>query len=142
MMKKIFCFSVLFFALFFLGCARSEVEDAKPPAEAVPKPAKAIQSTPTSSIAKIVFVGQKQACNCTRDRIDRTWKTLQESLGGRKDIAIESIELDVDEDRYDEMDRLQSMIVPPGLYFFDSNDKFVKMLQGELEAGQIAEALK
>lgn len=93
-------------------------------------------------VASIVFVGQKDACPCTRERIDSTWGALQDALSRSSGIAVERIQLDVDERRYDQLDDLGSLIVAPGIYLFNAEGGFVELLQGEVEAYRIAEALR
>jgi hypothetical protein len=95
-----------------------------------------------SSVAKIVFVGQKQACPCTRDRIDTTWKALESVLAEGPEIPVEQIQLDVDEKRYEQLNDLESLMVAPGIYFFDRDGGLVEVLQGEVEEYKIAEVIK
>jgi hypothetical protein len=137
-MRRFLLVTVLLFAV---GCDRDAAQSLKPmePAASIPNQ-KAAQQDKTD-VVKIVFVGQKRACEGTRKRIDTTWKNLQDTLGQRNDVAVESIQLDVDEERADKLEDLRSLIVPPGLYFFDANENLVEMLQGELISEQIAKVL-
>jgi hypothetical protein len=48
----------------------------------------------------------------------------------------------VDEKRYDELDDLRSIMVAPGIYFFDKDGKLIEVLQGEVEEYRIAEAIR
>lgn len=98
-------------------------------------------STKVSDVVKIVFVGQKQACDCTRNRIDKVWTTLQSTLRGKHDIPVVRIQLDVDEEAADKLDSLRSLMVAPGIYFFDANENLLEMLQGEVTAEQISKVL-
>ena len=94
-----------------------------------------------SDVVKIVFVGQKQACDCTRTRIDNAWATLQNTLEGKHDIPVERIQRDVDEDEADKMNNMRPLMVAPGIYFFDVKENVVEMLQGEVTAEQVQKAI-
>jgi hypothetical protein len=148
-MKILFVrFLAVAFLLFLAGCNR----DAPQPDE------KAVQAASTQSVepkiaekekadagktdvVKIVFVGQKNSCECTQKRIAETWKSLETALKNRKDITVEKIQLDVEEEQAEKLDDLKSIMVAPGLYFFDANENLVEMLQGELTAEQIKKVL-
>jgi hypothetical protein len=106
---------------------------------AKPVPARAIAA---GRVAEIVFVGQKEACNCTRDRIDKMWGRLESVLVSGPKVKVERIDLDVDEKRYNELDDKRSLVVPPGIYLLDARGKVVELLQGEVEEYQIAGALQ
>ena len=125
-----------------VGCQ----EDTKPSTEPAATPIAPAAETPgvatSSNVAKIVFVGQKEACPCTRKRVDQTWKTLQSVLANGPKIPVEKIQLDVDEKRYDELDDMESLVVAPGIYFFDVDDRILKLLQGESSAEQIESVIR
>jgi len=89
-------------------------------------------------IALIVFIGQDQACACTRDRIDKSWKALQEALAGRPKIDVHKIQWDVDEMEAEKYSALKPVMVIPGIYFLDDKGGLAGFLQGEVTAGQIA----
>lgn len=122
------------------GCSGQEPEPQ--PTSTTPSPgaqASKAEGAPTqTNVGKIVFVGQKEACPCTRKRVDDTWQLLQEVLAEGPKIPVEKIQLDVDEERYDELDDLSSLMVAPGIYFFDKDGKLIEMLQGEVEEYKIA----
>ncbi len=134
-MAMVFCFLAIW------GCGRSEATDTKQPEQTRPQPVQSIELKKISAVVRIVFVGQKEACNCTRDRIDGSWSILQDTLKEWKTIAIERIQLDVDEKRYKELGNTKPLMVAPGLYFYDANNKLLDMLQGETEAYQILNVL-
>jgi hypothetical protein len=140
--RWIYAVVLLFSVLSATGCnsdkGAAPVQANKPATAALKSAAAAKQA---SKIAKIVFVGQKQACQCTRTRIDTTWAVLQSTLKDKSDVTVENIQLDVEEEQADRLDMLQSLIVPPGLYFFDENDNLVEMLQGEVKQEQIQSLL-
>ncbi len=96
---------------------------------------------PAGGVARIVFVGQREACDCTKTRIATTWKALQTALEGRKDLPVERLELDVDEAQVDPYEQMQALMTAPGVYLLDGQGKLVKMLQGELTVKQLSKAL-
>ena len=96
----------------------------------------------SAGVARIVFVGQKDACQCTRDRIDASWAALETALGRRPTVQVETIQEDVDTARADEYAKLKPVMVVPGIYFLDENGKLVELLQGEVSAEQVTAVLK
>lgn len=127
-----------------VGCGGQEPEP--PPTSTAITPgvpaAKAEGAATKSNVGKIVFVGQNDACPCTRKRVDDTWNMLQGALAEGPAIPVEKIQLDVDEKRYDELDALQSIMVAPGIYFFDKDGKLIELLQGEVEEYKIDEVIR
>ena len=101
----------------------------------------AASKTTQANVAKIVFVGQKDACECTRDRIDTSWTALQKVLGENSGILVERIQLDVEDQEADRLDDLRAMIVVPGIYFIDKNEDLLEMLQGEVTPRQVEKML-
>jgi hypothetical protein len=89
-------------------------------------------------VALIVFIGQDQACACTRDRIDKSWKALQDALAGRPGVKVHKIQWDVDEMEAEKYSALKPVMVIPGIYFLDDKGGLVAFLQGEVTAAQIA----
>ena len=92
-------------------------------------------------VARVVFVGQRDACDCTRNRIDASWKAVEQALAGSPDIEVQRLELDVDEAKAAEYDSMRSLMVPPGVYLLDQHGKLIDMLQGELKVEQVKGAL-
>jgi len=140
---KTLSLSILLF-LAATGCGGQEPEP-QPKSTAPPSGAQASRAegaTTQTNVGKIVFVGQKEACACTRKRIDDTWTLLQGALADGPEIPVEKIQLDVDEARYDELDDLSSLMVAPGIYFFDKDGKLIEMLQGEVEEYKLVEVLR
>ena len=93
------------------------------------------------SVAKIVFVDQEEACDCTRARIDATWSTLQLALEGREGTPVERIHSDTQELQARPYLDMRPLMVAPGLYFLDADGGLVEQLQGELTEGQIGALL-
>lgn len=126
------------------SCRSSDVAPGAGPAPAKPAATSAASTAAASAarpVATIVFVGQKEACDCTRNRIDGTWQALQKALEGRSDIEVKRLERDVDEAEADRFDDMKSLMVAPGVYFLDREGKLIQMLQGELTETQLQAVL-
>ena len=106
------------------------VSEVKPPA----KPAQ-------TKVAKIVFIGQKDACACTRDRIEASWKALEDANASSPQVPVERIDWDAQEKAAKKYTNMKSMMVVPGIYFLDSKGTLIEMLQGDVTKDKIAELL-
>jgi len=124
-----------------------------PPAASTPAPAApaapkglsaAAGAAPTavaaSRVAKVVFVGKKEACECTRKAIDASRKALTTALGARG-ITVEEIQSDIDGSKVEFYKVLKPHLTLPALYFLDAKDGIVELLQGELTEAQIQAVL-
>ena len=90
----------------------------------------------------MVFIGQKDACACTRKRVDDAWPVVEKTVAGYKDVTITRLQNDVDEEEADRYDEMETIMVAPGIFFMDKDDKLVDALQGEVTEAQITAALK
>ena len=95
-----------------------------------------------ASVGRIVFVGQKEACQCTRDRIDASWAALETVLGREPAVPVERIQLDVDAAKAEEYAKLEAIIVVPGIYFLDEKGRLAELLQGEVRPEQVTAVLQ
>jgi hypothetical protein len=102
-------------------------------------PAKLVAASP--KVAKIVFIGKKNACDCTRARVDETLAVMQQALNGRSDIAVEQLQVDVDEEAVAGYQKLRPIIVLPAIYLLEGAGTLVDVLQGEVTAEQVKKAL-
>ena len=93
-------------------------------------------------ISHIVFVGQKQACDCTLKRIETTWNVLNEILKAKPDLQVKIIQRDVDVEETKEMSKLKRMMVTPGIYFINKQKRLVELLQGEVTKEQIKKVIQ
>ena len=109
--------------------------DAGSTEPAGPEPGPAAQAAP---VARIVFIGQAEACDCTRKRIDDGTAALTAAMGGR-DIPVELLEADNPEhkDEVELLRELRPFMVAPGIFFFDASDELVGMTQGETTAEEL-----
>ena len=95
-----------------------------------------------STVERIVFIGKKDACDCTREQIDTSWKALQAALEGGPEIAVKRIQVDVEIEEANRYNAMQPMMALPGIYFLDGKNKIAKLLQGEQRVDEIAEVLQ
>ncbi len=103
---------------------------------AAPAPTAAI--APAAAVARVVFIGQKEACDCTRKRIDDGLAALTAALGDRE-IPVEHLQADNSEHReaVQALKDLRPFMVAPGIFFFDAADELVGMTQGETTADEL-----
>ena len=110
-------------------------------ADAPPVQPTAVEA-PTGPVARIVFIGQRESCDCTRKRIAGSWAALSEALAGR-DLPVERLYADLKEER-EEVDMyhaMEPMIVAPGIYFLDAQNQLVEAFQGEVSAQEFRAVL-
>ncbi len=129
----------LFLALCLGACQRTR--PALPPVAANP-PAPAVTARSAAKLARIVFVDKEKACDCTRKRIEETWSALQTALGTPPALPVERLHLDTQGDQVAAYASAKPLMVPPGIYFVDSQGAVVELLQGEIEAKEIANLVK
>ena len=141
MFKLVIGFVAVISIFSLLGCDEDqktpETKPAKPSATAPAEKA----SDGESRVARVVFIGQENACECTKKRIADTWPVLEKVLAKREDISVKRLQIDVDEEEAERYDEMKSVMVAPGIYFMDKDDKLVEMLQGEVKEDQIIAAL-
>jgi len=115
------------------GCGTAAADGEATQAEAA---AEATVAAPV--VARIVFIDQEEACDCTRKRIDGTWAALQEALQDHQDLPVERIHGDMQEAAAKVYLDQRPLMVAPGVYFLDADGGLIDQLQGELTAEQIA----
>jgi len=122
-------------------------------AESAPAPLKARVCEPgvsnatctpaaTAAVARVVFVGKENACQCTRKAIDASWKALEAALGPHNRIAVEQVKVDTESDRVAPYRAQRAFMALPAMYFFDAAGGLVEMLQGEVTEEQVRAVLK
>lgn len=109
------------------------------PAPVALVPAQPAKKAPV--IARIVFVGKKHACACTRKAIDASSKALEARLGKAPAIPVERVEIDTDPEGVRKYHQMQPMMALPALYFLDGRGQLVQMLQGEVSDAQLSGVL-
>ncbi len=131
------------YGLFILGLALGLAQSAGA-CRRSGTPAGALKKKAGEKVARIVFVGQKDACDCTKKRVKLSWEALQFSLKKHASVKVERLTLDADADQ-GKVKALRSQrrfMTVPALYFFNPQGRLVAMLEGELDPDQIAAALK
>ena len=124
--------------LLLLAIACNETK-AAPPVQ----PEVAAAATPAATRpAKVVFIDQETACDCTRKRIDGTWTALQAALGQPAALSVERIHLDTQVAKAEAYTLLKPLMVVPGVYFVDEREGVLELLQGEVTQAQVAAVLK
>ncbi len=139
--------TIALLGLALAGCGDGEVADAKGPDCDVPAAAALAAAGQTaqavgSTLHRVVFIDQEEACGCTRERIDATREALDKALLQRPDVMVERIFGDTQEELAQPYLAMKALVVAPGVYFFDKDDGLLEMLQGELTATQLGAAIK
>jgi hypothetical protein len=84
------------------------------------------------AVAQIGFLDQKDCCECTRNRIDKSWVALQAALGTGDKLPVDRILVDTQGEQAENFRRLRAYQVLPAIYFLDAKGNLVEMLQGEV----------
>lgn len=99
-------------------------------------------SGPGTRVSLIVFVGMDQACACTRARIEKSWKALDDALAGSPDVTVKRIQWDMDKKEAENYSNIKPLMALPGIYFLDDEGRLIEQLQGEVTPEQIAALIK
>jgi hypothetical protein len=94
-----------------------------------------------SAVTRVVFIGKKEACDCTRKAIDTSWKALEAVLAAGHAMPVERLEVDTDPEKVRTYQMMKPFMALPAIYLLDVNDGVVEMLQGEVSEAQVTEAL-
>jgi len=116
----------------FLGLALGGVLCAAPPVPAAPAKA---------PVARIVFIGQKQACPCTQKRIAAGWKALQAGLGQRR-LPVRRIQADVSPAEAGRLKKRRPYRAVPAIYFLTATGKVIDLLQGIVTVDDVKQVLR
>ncbi|MCU0694365.1 MAG: hypothetical protein MUF54_23500 [Polyangiaceae bacterium] len=104
--------------------------------------AQAVESAAATKVARVVFVGKENACDCTRKSIDAGWAALQKALGTPAKVPVERLQIDTQGDKVAPYRQQKAMMALPAIYFVDGKSAVLELLQGEVTEAQIASALK
>lgn len=119
------------------GCQHKETSSRS---ESVAEPVQT--AAPASGVKKIVFVGMKNACDCTRRRIANSWSALQNALGTPAGISLERLQVDEDVAKVETYQKQKPIMVIPAIYFVDGHGRVLKLLQGEVNEQQLLAVLE
>jgi len=95
-----------------------------------------------TKVAKIVFVGKENACECTRKRVDAGWDALQKALGTPPKLPVVKLQIDTQSSSVDPYKEQQAMVALPAIYFVDAQGLVLELLQGDITKAQVADTLK
>jgi hypothetical protein len=126
------------------GCDRPSRAAASGPPAVAGKSAALSATAPMSKpgIAKIVFVGKQNACDCTRKTIDASWKALEAGLGAKNRIPVEHLKMDTQPDQVAVYRSRKPFMALPAIYFLDQADSLVELLQGEVTQEQVTKLVQ
>jgi len=123
-------------AVLVVGCEQERAASGPPSTAAAPA-----QPEPKGvKVARIVFVGKKNACECTRKRVDDSFAALQTVLEGRSEIAVQRLQVDVDEAGVKQYRELRPIMVLPAIYLLEASGALIDVLQGEVTVEQLEKA--
>ncbi len=135
---------LIFTALCFLaGCAKPpETRESAVAAEQKAE-GQAGEQKAGPKIAKVVFLDQKECCDCTRERQNRSWNALQAVVTKMEPApTVEVVHRDTEPEAGSMFLDLEPIMVSPGLYFFGADGLLVETLQGELTEAQILKVME
>ena len=148
MKKKLYCkvliVGVLLFFSFSTSCKQEAAASENPTVKKNTAPVSTPQKTQETkkAVAKIVFVGKQNACDCTRKRVEDSWAALQKALGTPAKLPVERLQIDTDEAQVEPYRQQKAMMALPAIYFVDDKTTVLELLQGEVTDAQIAAVLK
>ena len=124
------------------GEAKNKAPAAQPGPAAKKKPGPAKKPVASGKVKRIVFIDKAKACECTRKRIDASWKALAGVVGSPPVPAVERIHMDTAPFRAAPYKAKRPVMVPPAIYFLGEEEKLLEVLQGEVTADQVRKALR
>ena len=137
------CFALTIHCFAFTGCTKQSnagPSAAKKAASVTAAPDRIETSKPANAaknkVARIIFLGKKDACECTKGRIEKSWQVLHKVLNGRR-ISVERYQIDVHEAEAKRYHAIRPYMVIPAMYFFDAEEKLLDLLQGEVTEIQL-----
>lgn len=122
--------------------AKAPGAPAAAPAQAAPAATGNGPAASAGKVASIVVLEKQEACECTKTRQQKSWDALQQAM---KDAgyapAVTKIFTDSQAEEAELYKTMRPTMVTPALYFFDSQQNLLEMLQGELEVSAISKVL-
>lgn len=103
--------------------------------------AQTVETAAATKVARVVFVGKENACDCTRKRVEAGWAALQKALGTPAKLPVERLQIDTQGDKVAPYRQQKPMMALPAIYFVDATNTVVGLLQGEVTAEQITAAI-
>ena len=131
----------LVLALTVVACERSQAASSSAPSPAGLAQAAATTPAP-QKLTRVVFVGKKNACDCTRKTVDAGWATLQRALGTPAKLPVEQLQIDTEAEKVEPYRKQKPIMALPAIYFLDGKNVVLELLQGEVSEAQLAAILK
>lgn len=103
--------------------------------------AQAVESAAATKVARVVFVGKQNACDCTRRTVDAGWAALQKALGTPAKLPVERLQIDTEGEKVAPYRKQRPMMALPAIYFVDGKNVVLELLQGEVTEAQITALL-
>jgi hypothetical protein len=122
-----------------LACKSQASSSAAATNAAVAAPA--AQAPGKARPSRIIFVGKEHACDCTKKSVEAGWAALQKALGTPANLPVERLQMDTQGDKVAPYRQQKTMVALPALYFVDGKNSVLGLLQGEVTAEQISEAI-
>ncbi len=104
-------------------------------------PSAPLPALASGPVARIVFLDQKDACPCTRNRIDAGWKALELALGPTPAVPVERLYVDADKARADAYIAMYPLTRLPGVFLLDGEGRPVKVLSETIAPTEVRTAL-
>ena len=98
-------------------------------------------SASSDKVAKIIFVGKKNACACTKKRVRASWRALEAALDKKKDLPVQRLNIDTEASKVAPYKKQRAMVALPAIYFVDAKGKVVNMLQGKVSEKKLRAAI-
>jgi len=128
---------------FTVGCSRAS--DAPTPDTNLPaagsSSAAVAANAAAQPVAQIVFIDKEECCDCTKARIDGSWKALQDALGKDSKVTVARVHVDTQSELAKQYTSVKPLMVPPGIYFMSASGDVIKQLQGEVSTADIVAVL-
>ena len=91
-------------------------------------------------VARVVFIGKKKACACTKRKIADAWKALKAGLGQRR-IPVVRFQADVKPAEAARYKKKRAYKVVPAVYFLTAAGQVVDLLQGIVTTADVEQVL-
>lgn len=130
------------FALSFAATGCNNPSSAAAAQSSAAQTSQAAESTAATKVARVVFVGKQNACDCTRRTVDAGWTALQKALGTPAKLPVERLQIDTEGEKVAPYRKQKPMMALPAIYFVDGKNVVLELLQGEVSEAQIAAALR
>lgn len=95
----------------------------------------------SAKVANIVFVTKEHPCDCTRKRIDTAEAALQQVLGNPAKIPVQTLKADLEPEKLEPYRQQKPAMALPAIYLLDGKNVVLELLQGEITAEQLSNAL-